>query len=752
MFRNALKTTTKDTAKEKEVSGNAGLVPLAKNQRREVEEVPGRKTTTPATTTTTTMFDSIRAHAGDVNLELRTTQTWGLGLSSGRHRTLGQSATMGSIKDAAEKLERDRKKARQELLSMTKKLEELEKTEKTLTKSLERERETTSKLQAHVHSANRKIYELKVKAAKVEEAHREIRDRLTCAEKDEKYLKTLNETIKERNGVLVSNEELVKRVEELTTSERQLFNEIEKKEEKMKEIFDEKEGAMAHLRMKADQEKEVLNRAMSAEKKARELEESFQAMLKVNVEKDEELLKLRKEKEKAETRCEGGMKKLSEELTKVKEKYEEDKLKWCETADVERLEVQTTKDALAKVSKALETETRQLDAANSTLREKEEQLFEFELERNKAKDALVGRENEMKRLEKEHKEKLDDLEEKYEREKREIQEEQNRTVEKTRKQLTEKNAEYISMKAAQNREEIERVKESAKKDIDRANANVIAKEEECEKLECEIVELKRDAKLRQTAYEAQLENLHKQSHVTSAKENDDDSSSDKHGEDDFKPKAPVLPQRSALKQRDQQKSTSKSTKSTKFTLGTDDDFHHASVDDKATVEKPPTSQNSRRRRVTIQTNDMDEGHANENDVETYAAERTTTVKKKTTATTPETRDKTSEPPTKSKPAAAADMATVAKGVSKGGVRKPTTRTSRKKQHVISVAQKKKTAIPAPASLSQQQRKTTLKAKKSPAKNALLRAKILQNARSSDNTSDEDGDDLEGLDPFAFADD
>ena len=107
------------------------------------------------------------------------------------------------------------------------------------------------------------------------------------------------------------------------------------------------------------------------------------------------------------------------------------------------MEVQTTKDALAKVSKALETETRQLDAANSTLREKEEQLFEFELERNKAKDALVRRENEMKRLEKEHKEKLDDLEEKYEREKREIQEEQNRTVEKTRKQLTEKSAEYI---------------------------------------------------------------------------------------------------------------------------------------------------------------------------------------------------------------------------------------------------------------------------------------------------------------------
>ena len=244
MLRNALKTTTTTDPKAKEknaaVSG-ALVLPLAKNPPfcRKAEEVPAQKNPT----TTTTMFDSIRAHAGDVNLELRTTQTWGLGLSSGRHRTtLGQSATMGSIKDAAEKLERDRKKARQELLSMTKKLEELEKTEKTLTKSLERERETTSKLQAHVHSANRKIYELKVKAAKVEEAHREIRDRLTCAEKaektcednltfaqdaltdrlesDEKYLKTLNEAIKERNGVLVSNEDLVKRVEELTTSER----------------------------------------------------------------------------------------------------------------------------------------------------------------------------------------------------------------------------------------------------------------------------------------------------------------------------------------------------------------------------------------------------------------------------------------------------------------------------------------------------------------------------------------------------
>ena len=95
-------------------------------------------------------------------------------------------------------------------------------------------------------------------------------------------------------------------------------------------------------------------------------------------------------------------------------------------------------------------------------------------------------------------------------------------------------------------------------------------------------------------------------------------------------KAPVLPQRSALKQRDQQKSTSKSTKSTKFTR-IDDDFHHASVDDKATVEKPPTSQNSRRRRVTIQTNDMDEGHANENDIGNIPGREATTVKKKATA-------------------------------------------------------------------------------------------------------------------------
>ena len=70
MLRNALKTTTTD-AKEKEVSERNALVPLAKkNRRREAEEVAK----TPATTTTT-MFDSIRAHAGDMNLELRTTQT-----------------------------------------------------------------------------------------------------------------------------------------------------------------------------------------------------------------------------------------------------------------------------------------------------------------------------------------------------------------------------------------------------------------------------------------------------------------------------------------------------------------------------------------------------------------------------------------------------------------------------------------------------------------------------------------------------
>jgi hypothetical protein len=64
----------------------------------------------------------------------------------------------------------------------------------------------------------------------------------------------------------------------------------------------------------------------------------------------------------------------------------------------------------------------------------------------------------------------------------------------------------------------------------------------------------------------------------------------------------------------------------------------------------------------------------------------------------------------------------------------------------------KTPTPPPASLSQQQRKATLKTKNSPAKNALLRAKILQNAHEDDASSDEDDDGFEGLDPFAFADD
>ena len=482
----------------------------------------------------------------------------------------------------------------------------------------------------------------------------------------------------------------------------------------MKEILEEKEGALAHLRKKAEHEKDLLHRAAGSEKKAMDLKDSFEALLKVNVEKDEAIIALRKEKEKATTKNEGELKKLRGELTKLKETNENDKLKWCESVDMERLEVQKTKDALEKVSKALETETRQLEAVNATLREKEEQLFEFELERNKAKDALSERENEKKRLVKEHAEKLDDLEEKYEKEKRDIREEQNRTVEKTRKQLTEKNAEYISTKAVQNREEIERVKESARKDIDRANANLIAKEEECEKLESEIAELKRDAKLRQTAYEAQLENLQKQSKATATKASDENNNSSDEDEENFndgidqlRGKAPAPTQKSALKQRDQQKSTSKSTKSTKFTLDPAADNFYG---DKPTVEKPPASKSSRRRRVTIQSHDMEEGHANENDVETQSMERTATR-----ATARKTKKK-SEAPTKSKPSATT-LVELATHVSRGRVRKSTTGASRNNQHAPSVAVlKKKTPTPPPASLlSYQQRKATLKTKKSPAK-------------------------------------
>ena len=746
-------------------NNNNKVALVSSSSQRAANELQKRKNTSNATTANN-VFDSIR---GDVNLELRTTQTWGLGLSGGgrpRVTTFGQpSSSMCSIKDAAEKLEQDRKKARQELLLMTQKMEEYEKTEVTMGKNLESEREMTSKLRASLNSANRRIGELSEKFKAVEGAHEEIRDRLARAEKaektcdenltfaqdaltdrlecDEKYLKALKNSIKERDGLFAANEELVKRVEALTVSERELFEKVEKKEEKVKEILEEKEGALAHLRKKAEHEKDLLHRATGSEKKAMDLKDSFEALLKVNVEKDEALIALRKEKEKATTKNEGELKKLSGELTKLKETYENDKLKWCESVDMERLEVQKTKDALEKVSKALETETRQLEAVNATLREKEEELFEFELERNKAKDALSERENEKKRLEKEHAEKLDDLEEKYEKEKREIREEQNRTVEKTRKQLTEKNAEYISTKAVQNREEIERVKESARKDIDRANANLIAKEEECEKLESEVAELKRDAKLRQTAYEAQLENLQKQSKATATKATDENNNSSDEDEENFndgidqlRRKAPAPPQKSALKQRDQQKSTSKSTKSTKFTLDPAADNFYG---DKPTVEKPPASKSSRRRRVTIQSHDMEEGHANENDVETQSMERTAT------ATARKTKKK-SEAPTKSKPSATT-LVELATHVSRGRVRKSMTGVSRNNQHAPSVAVlKKKTPTPPPASLlSHQQRKATLKTKKSPAKNALLRAKSLQNAHNAD-------DGLEGLDPFAFADD
>ncbi|CAL6353858.1 unnamed protein product [Bathycoccus prasinos] len=740
-------------------NNNNKVALVSSSSQRAANELQKRKNTSNATTANN-VFDSIR---GDVNLELRTTQTWGLGLSGGgrpRVTTFGQpSSSMCSIKDAAEKLEQDRKKARQELLLMTQKMEEYEKTEVTMGKNLESEREMTSKLRASLNSANRRIGELSEKFKAVEGAHEEIRDRLARAEKaektcdenltfaqdaltdrlecDEKYLKALKNSIKERDGLFAANEAL-------TVSERELFEKVEKKEEKVKEILEEKEGALAHLRKKAEHEKDLLHRATGSEKKAMDLKDSFEALLKVNVEKDEALIALRKEKEKATTKNEGELKKLSGELTKLKETYENDKLKWCESVDMERLEVQKTKDALEKVSKALETETRQLEAVNATLREKEEELFEFELERNKAKDAFGWKRNT---------EKLDDLEEKYEKEKREIREEQNRTVEKTRKQLTEKNAEYISTKAVQNREEIERVKESARKDIDRANANLIAKEEECEKLESEVAELKRDAKLRQTAYEAQLENLQKQSKATATKATDENNNSSDEDEENFndgidqlRRKAPAPPQKSALKQRDQQKSTSKSTKSTKFTLDPAADNFYG---DKPTVEKPPASKSSRRRRVTIQSHDMEEGHANENDVETQSMERTAT------ATARKTKKK-SEAPTKSKPSATT-LVELATHVSRGRVRKSMTGVSRNNQHAPSVAVlKKKTPTPPPASLlSHQQRKATLKTKKSPAKNALLRAKILQNAHNDDDSSADDAvddDGLEGLDPFAFADD
>ena len=153
--------------------------------------------------------------------------------------TFGQpSSSMCSIKDAAEKLEQDRKKARQELLLMTQKLEEYEKMEVTMGRNLESEREMTSKLRASLNSANRRIGELSEKFKAVEGAKTRkyatgwraekaektcdenltfaqdaLTDRLEC---DEKYLKALKTSIKERDGLFAANEELVKRVEALT--------------------------------------------------------------------------------------------------------------------------------------------------------------------------------------------------------------------------------------------------------------------------------------------------------------------------------------------------------------------------------------------------------------------------------------------------------------------------------------------------------------------------------------------------------
>ena len=124
---------------------------------------------------------------------------------------------------------------------MTKKLEELEKTEKTLTKSLERERETTSKLQAHVHSARgedlraesesceggRGDYNTRPADGRAEKAEKTCEDNLIFAQdaldgligkRREVFEDSERDDKREERGVGLERESWVKRVEELTTS------------------------------------------------------------------------------------------------------------------------------------------------------------------------------------------------------------------------------------------------------------------------------------------------------------------------------------------------------------------------------------------------------------------------------------------------------------------------------------------------------------------------------------------------------
>ena len=162
--------------------------------------------------------------------------------------------------------------------------------------------------------------------------------------------------------------------------------------------------------------------------------------------------------------------------------------------------------------------------------------------------------------------------------------------------------------------------------------------------------------------------------------------------------------------------------------------------EKSTVEKPSTV--SRRRRVTIQTDDIDEGHANENDEIIEEPKKKAPLVVAAAAAAKKT----------SKEALTTTKQTI---TTSGGIRK-------EKARITNLP--KKSPTPTPTIISsqtqlKQKKKELLSSKlapatahKSPAKNARLRAQILKNAQIYNSDDDGDVEDLGGDDPFAFAED
>ena len=147
-------------------------------------------------------------------------------------------------------------------------------------------------MKAHLNSANRNIEQLGHKVMELEGKYRKMHETLKTMEKrentfkanleyalgvmgdrlenDDKHTKLLKEIIVQRDGLVEKNEELVRRVKEMSKSEKKLFEKVAENEKTIKEIEEQRQGAFANLRAKADAAEKLDCRPVEAEKKEKE--------------------------------------------------------------------------------------------------------------------------------------------------------------------------------------------------------------------------------------------------------------------------------------------------------------------------------------------------------------------------------------------------------------------------------------------------------------------------------------------------